>query len=229
MTPAPKANLLVIDDEEQIVRLVRYTLEADGMKVFEASTGTVGLLEAASLQPDAIILDLGLPDLDGIEVLRRLREWTKVPVLVLTVRDSENDTITAFDVGADDYLTKPFRSRELLVRTRAILRRAHVPEGPSVVRFGDVEMDLSARLVRRSGQEVHLTAKEYAMLSLLVRHRGKVITHRQILHDLWGPGAEQKSHYLRTYMIRLRQKLEADPGEPRFLLTESGIGYRLLE
>jgi two-component system KDP operon response regulator KdpE len=228
-SPASKPCLLVIDDEVQIRRLLRVTLEAGGFDVHEAETGGLGLSEAATSPPDGVILDLGLPDLDGVEVLRRLREWSRVPVLVLTVRDGEDDKIAALDAGADDYLTKPFSGRELLARLRAILRRAKNDAEPAVVAFGDIEMDLAARLVRRAGREVHLTAKEYALLRLLAQHRGKVVTHRQILRELWGPNAEDHTHYLRVQMTHLRRKLEPDPAHPRHLKTDSGIGYRLAD
>jgi two-component system KDP operon response regulator KdpE len=206
------------------------TLEAAGYRVREAETGSHGLQEVAASAPDGIILDLGLPDIDGVEVMRRLREWTTLPVLVLSVRETEQDKIAALDAGADDYLTKPFGSGELLARLRAILRRAGAadPE-PAILRFGDVELDRSSRLVRRAGAEVHLTAKEYALFSLLAQHRGKVVTHRQILRELWGPNAEDNTHYLRVHMTHLRQKLEASPNQPRHLRTESGIGYRLVD
>lgn len=194
----------------------------------EAETAQRGLAEAAQLPPDGIVLDLGLPDLDGLEVVRRLREWSKVPVLVLSVRDGEEDKIAALDAGADDYLTKPFGGREFVARVRAILRRAQPANEPSVVAFADIEVDLAARVVRRSGEEVRLTAKEYGLLRLLVQHRGKVVTHRQILRELWGPNAEENTHYLRVYMAHLRQKLEAEPHAPRLLRTDSGIGYRLV-
>jgi two-component system KDP operon response regulator KdpE len=197
--------------------------------VVEADTGRLGLDEAARGQPDAVILDLGLPDLGGLEVLRQLREWSKVPVLVLTVLAAERDKVAALDAGADDYLTKPFGSAELTARLRAILRRAPGENDPAVVTFGDIEMDLAARVVRRAGAEVRLTAKEYAMLRLLVIHRGKVVTHGQMLRELWGPKAEENTHYLRVHMTHIRQKLEAEPHKPRHLRTESGIGYRLVE
>jgi two-component system KDP operon response regulator KdpE len=228
MTTPTLPRLLVIDDEVQIQRLLHHTLGGGEFQLHAARTGQLGLGEAASLQPDAIILDLGLPDLDGLEVLRRLREWSTTPVLVLTVRDGEEDIIAALDAGADDYLTKPFRGRELHARIRAVLRRGRTATEPAVVRFGEIEVDLAARLVRRGGQELHLTAREYALLCLLVQHRGKVVTHRQILRELWGPNAEQKTNYLRAYIIRLRQKLEPKPGAPAHLKTESGIGYRLI-
>jgi two-component system KDP operon response regulator KdpE len=221
--------ILIIDDEVQIRRLLRITLEAAGMSVLESDTGRGGLAEAARCQPHAVILDLGLPDMGGLEVLRQLREWSKVPVLVLTVLAAESDKVAALDAGADDYLTKPFGSAELTARIRAILRRTTDENEQSVVRFGDIEMDLAARIVRRAGSEVRLTAKEYAMLRLLVVHRGKVVTHGQMLRELWGPKAEENTHYLRVHMTHIRQKLEAEPHKPRHLRTESGIGYRLME
>lgn len=227
--PAAKPTLLVIDDEKQIRRLLRVTLEGEGYKVRETETGQLGLHEVAQQAPDGIILDLGLPDLDGTEVIRRLREWSKVPVLVLSVREGEDDKIAALDAGADDYLTKPFGGRELLARVRAILRRMPVASEPAIIRVGGIEIDRSARIVRRNGAEVHLTAKEYALFQLLIQHRGKVVTHRQILRELWGPNAEENTHYLRVHMTHLRQKLEADPHSPRHLKTDAGIGYRLWE
>ena len=230
MSPsATKPTLLVIDDEKQIRRLLRVTLESEGYKVRETETGQLGLQEVAHAAPDGIILDLGLPDIDGTEVIKRLREWSKVPVLVLSVREGEGDKIAALDAGADDYLTKPFSGGELLARVRAILRRMPAANEPAVVRVGGLELDQSARVVRRDGAEVHLTAKEYALFQLLVQHRGKVVTHRQILRELWGPNAEDNTHYLRVHMTHLRQKLEADPHTPRHLKTDAGIGYRLWE
>jgi len=230
MNPAPAHTpLLVIDDERQIRRLLRVTLEGAGYQVREAETGQLGLQEVAHQAPDGIILDLGLPDLDGTEVLRRLREWSAVPVLILSVRESEDDKIRALDAGADDYLTKPFSGRELLARVRAVFRRKPAAAEPAVVRFGDIEFDQAERRVRRAGVEVHLTAREYALFQLLVQYRGRVVTHRQILRELWGPNAEANTHYLRVHMTHLRKKLEADPPAPRHLKTEAGIGYRLVE
>jgi len=226
---ATKLTVLVIDDEIQIRRLLRITLEAAGITVVEADTGRIGLEEAARSHPDAVVLDLGLPDMGGLEVLKLLREWSKVPVLVLTVLAAEADKVSALDAGADDYLTKPFGSAELLARIRAILRRMPEENEPAVIKFGDVEVDLSARMVRKAGIEVRLTAKEYAMLRLLVIHRGKVVTHGQMLRELWGPKAEENTHYLRVHMTHIRQKLETEPHKPRHLRTESGIGYRLVD
>jgi two-component system KDP operon response regulator KdpE len=226
---ATKLTVLVIDDEVQIRRLLRITLEAAGITVVEADTGRIGLEEAARSHPDAVVLDLGLPDMGGLEVLKLLREWSKVPVLVLTVLAAEADKVSALDKGADDYLTKPFGSAELLARIRAILRRMPEENEPAVIKFGDVEVDLSARMVKKAGVEVRLTAKEYAMLRLLVIHRGKVVTHGQMLRELWGPKAEENTHYLRVHMTHIRQKLETEPHKPRHLRTESGIGYRLVD
>jgi two-component system KDP operon response regulator KdpE len=225
----PKVTVLVIDDEVQIRRLLRITLEAAGITVIEADSGRIGLEEAARSHPDAVVLDLGLPDLPGLEVLKRLREWSRVPVLILTVVAGESDKVAALDAGADDYLTKPFGSAELTARLRAILRRVIDENEPTVVTFGNIEVDLAARVVRRSGAEVRLTAKEYAMVRLLVMHRGKVVTHVQMLRELWGPNSEDNTHYLRVHMTHIRQKLEEEPHHPRHLKTESGIGYRLVE
>ena len=228
MTPAAPITILIIDDEVQIRRLLRVTLEAHGYRVREAEYGRLGLNEIALQPPDGIVLDLGLPDMEGTEVLRRLREWSKAPVLVLSVRDREDEKIAALNAGADDYLTKPFGGGELIARVRAILRRAQPGGEPALVKFGDLEVDLAGRTVRRGGEEVRLTSKEYGLLRLLVQHRGKVVTHRHILRELWGPNAEENTHYLRVFMTHLRQKLEQDPHKPRHLRTDAGIGYRLV-
>ncbi len=222
-------EILVIDDEVQIRRLLRLTLETANFRVREAESGPLGLNEAAVQRPDAIVLDLSLPGLDGLAVLRRLREWSQIPVLILSVRGEDAVKIAALDAGADDYLTKPFSGGELLARLRVLLRRAQPAHETSIVRFGDVEMDLPRRQVTKAAAEVHLTAREYALLRLLVQHRGKVVTHRQILRELWGPNAEENTHYLRVHMTHLRQKLETDPHTPRHLKTDAGIGYRLVE
>jgi two-component system KDP operon response regulator KdpE len=227
MTEASHApDILVIDDEVQIRRLLRLTLESAGYRVREAENGRLGLNEAAVRRPDAIVLDLSLPDLGGLEVLRRLREWSQLPVLILSVRSDESDKIVALDAGADDYLTKPFGGGELLARIRVLLRRAQSGAEPSIVRFGDVEVDFTRRSVTKSGADAHLTVKEYALLRLLLQHRGKVLTHRQLLREIWGPQHESDTHYLRVHLANLRKKLEPAPDQPRFLKTESGIGYR---
>jgi two-component system KDP operon response regulator KdpE len=195
----------------------------------EAETGRAGLSEVAHRRPDAIILDLGLPDIPGVEVLTRLREWCPVPVLILSVFGQEKNKIAALDAGADDYLTKPFGSGELLARLRVLLRRVKSTEETAPVQFGTIEVDLAKRLVTKDRQVVKLTAREYALLRMFVVHKGKVLTHRQILSELWGPNAEGQTHYLRIYMMRLRQKLEVDPDAPQYFQTESGVGYRLLD
>jgi two-component system KDP operon response regulator KdpE len=227
--PMAQYDILVVDDEVQIRRLLRITLEAAGHSVREVATGRLALDEVVRHAPDAVVLDLGLPDLSGLEVLRRLREWSRVPVLVLTVRSAEADKVTALDAGADDYLTKPFGAAELTARLRAVLRRAPAGNELAAVTFGDLTVDLAARIVRRKTEEVKLTPREYSLLRILVLHRGRVVTHQQILREVWGPKAEEFTHYLRVHMTHLRQKIEADPHHPRHLKTESGIGYRLVE
>jgi len=219
---------LVIDDEVQIRRLLRLTLEAQGYRVFDAVSGQEGLLEAAQRRPDVVLLDLGLPDMDGVEVLKRLREWSRVPILVLSVRDREEQKIAALDNGADDYVTKPFSSGELLARLRVAQRHGQLPPDTAVFRSGNLEVDLTARIVKMKGKEVKLTATEYALLRLFVQHAGRVLTHRQILREVWGPNYEEQTHYLRVYVGHLRDKLEVDPGCPALLITEPGIGYRLI-
>lgn len=219
---------LIIDDEPQIRRLLRVTLEANGYRVFDAATGQDGVVQAAQRRPDVVLLDLGLPDMDGLEVLKRLREWSRVPVILLTVRDREEDKIAALDAGADDYVTKPFATGELLARLRVAHRHAQPGPEEAVFRSGDIEVDLVRRVVLRKGQEVKLTATEYSLLALLVRHAGRVLTHRQLLQDVWGPTAVQQTHYLRVYVAHLRDKLEADPANPKLIVTESGVGYRLI-
>ena len=223
-----KPTALVIDDEIQIRRLLRVCLEANGYRVNEAATGHEGILQAAQRAPDLVILDLGLPDLDGVSVLRRLREWSKVPVLVLSVRDREEDKIAALDHGADDYLTKPFGTGELLARLRVAQRHAIPSQEIQVFQSGKLEVDLAARLVRLEGKDVKLTATEYSLLRLFVQHAGRVLTHRQILREVWGPNYEGQTHYLRVYVAHLREKLEPDPSKPRLIVTEPGVGYRLM-
>ncbi len=222
------ATALVIDDEPQIRRLLRVCLEAKGYKVKEAATGQEGIALAAQYPPEVVILDLGLPDMDGTTVLKRLREWTRVPVLVLSVRDREEDKITALDNGADDYVTKPFSTGELLARLRAALRHAQPAEEKSLFRSGPLEVDLASRTVLSKGKQVRLTVTEYNLLRLFVKHAGKVLTHRQILREVWGPNYTEQTHYLRVYMTHLREKLEPDPSKPTLFITEPGVGYRLV-
>jgi len=221
--------VLVIDDELQIRRLLRICLEANGYRVIEAANGQEGISEAAQHRSEAVILDLGLPDMDGVTLLKRLREWNQVPVVVLSVRDREEDKIKAFDNGADDYVTKPFSTGELLARVRVAMRHGQPPSDSAIFHSGRLEMDLSARVVKVGGREVRLTATEYALLRLLVRHAGRLLTHQQILREVWGPKNIDQTQYLRVYVAHLRGKLEADPSKPSLLLTESGIGYRLVE
>lgn len=223
---APK--IVVIEDEAQIRRFVRHALEDEGCRVYEAGTAAQGLVEAGTRKPDLVILDLGLPDRDGIEVIRDLRSWSDVPIIILSARSDEDDKIGALDAGADDYLAKPFGVGELLARTRAMLRRRSRggEELAPVVEFGDVQVDLSRRTVHRNNEPVHLTALEYRLLTMLVANAGRVLTHRQLLREVWGPSYVDSSHYVRIYVGHLRQKLEADPTQPRFFLTETGVGYR---
>jgi two-component system, OmpR family, KDP operon response regulator KdpE len=218
---------LIIDDEPPIRRLLRLTLEPQGYRVCEADNGQLGLQEAAARRPDVIVLDLGLPDMDGLVVLKRLREWSQAPVLVLTVRDREADKVAALDNGADDYLTKPFGTAELLARLRAVQRRAPEAHEEPVFMSGDLAVDLAARTVTVKKKEVHLTATEYALLHELVRHAGKVVMHKQLLRAVWGPNAESQSQYLRVYITHLRKKLES-PASGKLIQTEPGIGYRLV-
>lgn len=222
------SNILVIDDEPQIRRLVRLVLEGVGHKVREAATGQDGLVEAASRQPDAIILDLGLPDLDGVTVLRRLREWTLLPVLILSVRDAEEDKVQALDAGADDYVTKPFSSAELLARLRVALRRA-TPANDPVIECGPLRLDAAARLAWVHGAELSLSATEYSLLRELARHAGKIVTHKHLLATVWGPNATSQSQYLRVYVSHLRKKLTECGFPADGLRTETGIGYRLID
>lgn len=222
----PNSIALIIDDEVQIRRLLRITMEAEGYKVFEAATGKDGLVEAASRRPDIVLLDLGLPDMTGVEVLKRLREWSRVPVVILSVRDREEDKVAALDGGADDYVTKPFSTAELLARLRVAQRRAQPAEEQSVFRSGALEVNLVARTVKLAEREVRLTATEYALLRLFVTHAGKVLTHKHILREVWGPNSTEQTHYLRVYLAHLREKLEDDPSAPKLFVTEPGVGYR---
>jgi two-component system KDP operon response regulator KdpE len=223
-----KSTALVIDDELQMRRLLRVCLEANGYRVSEAATGKDGIAEAAQHPPDVVILDLGLPDMEGVAVLKRLREWSGVPVVVLSVRDREEDKIAALDAGADDYVTKPFSAGELLARLRVAQRHAAPSAEATVFLAGQLEVDLAARVVKLKGKEVKLTATEYSLLRLFVQHAGKVLTHRQILREVWGPNYVEQTHYLRVYLAHLREKLEANPAQPELLITEPGVGYRLV-
>jgi two-component system KDP operon response regulator KdpE len=226
----PEPLVLVVEDEPQVMRFLRATLPAHGYRVLEATSGTQAIVEAQTRQPDLVLLDLGLPDLDGLEVTRRIRGWSAVPIVVVSARGQERDKVQALDAGADDYLTKPFGTEELLARMRVALRHAARVAGgggEAVFEAGELRVDLGARLVYRRGEEVRLTRTEYRLLEALVQHAGKVLTHRQLLHAVWGPGSANETHYLRVYMAQLRHKLEDDPARPRQLLTETGVGYRL--
>ena len=218
---------LVIDDEKQIRRLLRLALEGAGHQVFEAETGQSGLNEIVRRRPDVVLLDLGLPDMEGIKVLRRLREWTRVPVLILSVRDDPEEKVAGLDAGADDYVTKPFDTAELLARVRGIQRRSLVETGTPVFEVGPLSVDLSARRVTLDRTEVRLTPTEYALLRLLVQHAGKVVTQKQLLRTVWGEKSESQAQYLRVYITYLRKKLEPRADVPRLIKTEVGVGYRL--
>ena len=222
--------VLVVEDEPQVMRFLRATLGAHGFRLVEAGTGREALVEAATRSPDIVLLDLGLPDMDGVDVARRLREWSATPIIVLSARGQERDKIQALDAGADDYLTKPFGVGELLARMRVALRHAARiagGQGEATFRVGDLLVDLSARRVYVREEEVHLTRTEYNLLATLVKHAGKVVTHRHLLQEVWGPGSTSQAHYVRVYMGQLRHKLETDAARPRYLVTETGVGYRL--
>jgi len=226
--PAPV--VLVIEDEKDIRGFVRTSLESEGWHVFEAGTVATGLVEAGTRKPDVAILDLGLPDRDGLLFIQEVRKWSELPILILSARTEEPNKIAALDAGADDYLTKPFGVGELLARARALLRRRVKAAGvdAQVVTFGDNRIDLVNRVVERAGKPVHLTPIEFRLLSVLLTHPGKVLTQRQLLREVWGPSHSEQSHYLRIYMGHLRQKLEADSTQPMHLITEAGVGYRFV-
>jgi len=229
VTPAP-LSVLVIDDETQIQRLLTIALEAAGYRVATAGTGQEGLAMVAQSRHDVIILDLGLPDVNGQLVLQQLREWTQTPVIVLTVQDGEAEKVGALDAGADDYVTKPFNTAELLARMRASVRRANQGQSREpVFTLGDLKVDLATRRVAVGGQAIKLTAKEYALLRLFILHAGKVLTHRQILQEVWGTNHQNDTQYLRVYLMRLREKLEPDPAAAPLFYTEPGVGYRLAD
>ena len=222
-------TVLIIEDEKGIRRLLRTALEGDSVRVFEAEDLARGLVEAATRKPDLVILDLGLPDGDGITFVQEFRQWSSVPVLVLSARDSEHDKIAALDAGADDYMTKPFGVGELQARLRVRMRRSPGSEkNDPVYEVGDICVDIAGRQVRKGGEEVHLTPIEFRLLTILIGHSGKVLTQRQLLNEVWGPNAVEHAHYLRIYMGHLRQKLETDPARPQHFITETGIGYRFV-
>ena len=228
MDRAPQ--VVIVEDDAQIRRFVRTSLEAESYRVAEAETRNRGVIEAGTRKPDLVIVDLGLPDGSGLDLIRDVRGWSNVPILVLSARVDERDKVDALDAGADDYLTKPFGTAELLARVRAMLRRsARTPEGSAGIRaFGDVRVDLTARTVSRNDERVHVTPVEFRLLAHLVSHPGQVLTHRQLLREIWGPSHAEDSHYLRIYMGRLRQKLEREPARPRHFVTETGVGYRFV-
>ena len=225
----PDPVVVLIEDEPQIRRFLRATLTGQGYRLFEVGTGADALVEVAQRQPDVVILDLGLPDMDGLEVIRRLREWSAVPIIVLSARGQERDKVTALDAGADDYVSKPFSAGELTARLRVALRHAAgaAHEDSAPFKVAELQVDLVRRHVSVAGAEVKLTPIEYKLLVTLVRHAGKVLTHQQLLREVWGPSHGDQAHYVRVYMAHLRQKLEAEPARPRYLLTEPGVGYRL--
>ncbi|MGD9585236.1 MAG: two-component system response regulator KdpE [Brachymonas sp.] len=224
------ARILIVEDEAEIRRFVRLALQGEGHEVFEATGLTRGLIEAGTRRPDLVVLDLGLPDGDGCDLIRDLRTWSAVPVMVLSARRDEADKIDALDAGADDYLVKPFGAGELLARVRAQLRRHRdqTPAGEPAISFGDVRVDLVARIVSRAGDDLHLTPIEYRLLTHLASNPGRVLTHKQLLQAVWGPGHAEDTHYVRVHMANLRKKIEQDPSRPQHLVTEAGVGYRFV-
>lgn len=223
-----KDNILVIDDEPQIRRLLRITLEANEYNVIDAKDGKMGIEQSASCRPNLIILDLGLPDMDGLIVLKKLREWTKTPIIILSVRNSEKDIITALDSGADDYLTKPFNTGELLARIRNAIKHSQPEQSASVFKNGSLEVDFPSRIVKKNGEIIKLTATEFSLLTLFIRNAGKVITHSYVLKEIWGKQFSDDTQYVRIYIAQLRKKLEDDPDKPKFFVTESRVGYRFV-
>jgi two-component system KDP operon response regulator KdpE len=223
-----RATVLVVEDEPEIRRFLRSSLGAEGYRVVESANGERGAIDAGTHKPDLAIIDLGLPDIDGVEVIRRIRAWSPMPVVVLSARAQERAKIEALDAGADDYITKPFGVGELLARVRVALRHASRSPSGAVLSFGKARVDLEKRRVSRDGKEVHLTPIEFKLMGCLAKHLGMVVTHRQLLREVWGPSHVEHGHYLRIYMKQLRDKLEPDPVRPRYLLTETGVGYRLM-
>jgi two-component system KDP operon response regulator KdpE len=219
--------VLLVEDEPQMRRFIRASLGANGYRIVEATTAKEGQQLAASHNPELVLMDLGLPDADGIDLTQQLRAWTRVPIIVISARGREDDKVTALDAGADDYLTKPFGVNELLARLRVALRHARPTADAPVLELGTLRIDLTQRAVTAQGKEVHLTPTEYRLLTYLAQNEGKVLTHRQILSEVWGPGAAHQTHYVRVHMAELRKKVEADPARPKLLLTEPGVGYRL--
>lgn len=222
------ATALVVDDEKQIRKFLRIVLEEDHYRVLESESGKQGLADVALRRPDVVLLDLGLPDMEGIAVLKRLREWSQVPVLILSVRDGPEDKVAALDAGADDYVTKPFEALELLARLRAIQRRSHSAADEPFFNAGHLAIDFTSHAVTLKGHEVKLTPTEYALLKILAQHAGKIVSHKQLLREVWGPNAEEQSQYLRVYMTHLRKKIDSSERGEKLLRTESGIGYRLV-
>ncbi len=230
MTERDAELILLIEDESQMRRFLRITLQSHGYRLIEAATGQEGLMQATTRNPDVVLLDLGLPDMEGLDVIGQLREWSSMPIIVLSAREQEQDKVRALDAGADDYLTKPFGAGELLARIRVSLRHKimqYAQEKQPVFELGTIRVDLTKRQVFVGGKEIHLTPIEYRLLALLIRNAGKVVTHSQILRDVWGPPYAGQTQYLRVYMAQLRRKIEDDPARPRFLLNEPGVGYRL--
>lgn len=228
--PGPNPIVVVIEDDPQMRRFLRTSLRSHGFQVFEADTGSQGIVEAGVRKPEVVILDLGLPDMDGVEVVKAVREWTTLPIIILSARSTEEHKIQALDAGADDYLTKPFGIGELIARIRVALRHSALSStnaSGEVFSTGELRVDLLRRAVFLGEREIRLTPTEYRLLTMLAKHAGKVLTHRQLLTEVWGPAYVDNSHYLRIYMSQLRQKLEADPTKPEYLVTESGVGYRL--
>jgi two-component system KDP operon response regulator KdpE len=230
MTNETTINLVLVEDEKQIRRFLTAALVNEGITVHEAETGKQGLIECATRKPDIVIVDLGLPDISGIELIKEVRAWSEVPIIVLSARIQEHEKVGALDAGADDYLSKPFGTAELIARIRAHLRRRqpNTTSTDHLFQFSDVKVDFSLRTVTKNDEEVHLSPIEYRLLSVLARNAGKVMTHRQLLNEVWGPNHSESSHYLRIYMANLRQKLEQIPAQPRHFLTETGVGYRLV-